>query len=170
MRPFSVGCRAKNVFSGELAVPRKCNNTPAHLASTSFTGGKLSLALFPSMKKKRKRRFPYLAFYATLQMYHPLRKFWLTISLRIVANCVSGAKQPSPGSAISKEEICSSLSFVFAGGVLNSQGRDNPRTPKKKLRERLFLGHGRNSSSRGKKKDLRCFRTWAQQLDPVVDL
>ena len=42
------------------------------------------------------------------------------------------AKQPFPGSAISKEEICSLLSFVFAGGVLNSQGRDNPRTPPKK--------------------------------------
>ena len=27
------------------------------------------------------------------------------------------AKQPFPGSAISKEEICSLLSFVFAGGV-----------------------------------------------------
>ena len=55
---------------------------------------------------------------------------------------------------LSKEEICSLLSFVFAGGVLNSQGRDNPRTPqkKKKLRERLFLGHGRNSSSRKKKR------------------
>ena len=41
-----MGCRVKNVFSGELAVPRKCNTTPAQLASTSFTGGKLSLALF----------------------------------------------------------------------------------------------------------------------------
>ena len=27
------------------------------------------------------------------------------------------------------------------------------------------LGHGRNSSSLGKK-NLRCFRTWAEQLDP----
>ena len=42
------------------------------------------------------------------------------------------AKQPSPGSAISKEEICSLLSFVFAGGVLNSQGRDNPGLKKQK--------------------------------------
>ena len=41
MRPFSVECKAKDVSSGELAVPHKCNNTPAQLALTSFTGSKL---------------------------------------------------------------------------------------------------------------------------------
>ena len=51
------------------------------------------------------------------------------------------AKQPSPGSAISKEEICSLLSFVFAGGVLNSQGRDNPRTPPKKNQKKTQKIH-----------------------------
>ena len=79
------------------------------------------------------------------------------------------AKQPSPGSAISKEEICSLLSFVFAGGVLNSQGRDNPRTPKKNKGE-AFPRPWAQQLEPGKKKDLRCFRTWAQRLDPVVDL
>ena len=37
-----MGCRIMKVLSGELAVPRQCNNTPAQPASTSFTGGKLS--------------------------------------------------------------------------------------------------------------------------------
>ena len=41
MRPFSVERIAKDVSSGELAVPHKCNNTPAQLARTSFTGSKL---------------------------------------------------------------------------------------------------------------------------------
>ena len=36
MRPFSVECIAKDVSSGELAVPHKCK-----LALTSFTGSKL---------------------------------------------------------------------------------------------------------------------------------
>ena len=137
------------------------------------------------------------------------------------------------------------LSFVFAGGVLNSQGRDNPRTPPKKnhtkktqkihcpllnlglsnellhvvlaslcilspsaqfrfraIKQRRNLqltifrfrrwcikqpGTGQPQDPQkknqgeafprpwaqqlepGKKKDLRCFRTWAQQLAPVVD-
>ena len=72
---------------------------------------------------------------------------------------------------LSKEEICSLLSFVFAGGVLNSQGRDNPRTPpKKKNKGEAFPRPWAQQLEPGKKKDLRCFRTWAQQLDPVVDL
>ena len=40
------------------------------------------------------------------------------------------AKQPFPGSAINKEEICSLLSFVFAGSVLNRDG--TTPGPKKK--------------------------------------
>ena len=43
------------------------------------------------------------------------------------------AKQLFPTSAISKEEICSLLSFVFAGGVWNSQARDNSKAKKKPL-------------------------------------
>ena len=38
-------------------------------------------------------------------------------------------------------------SFVFASGVLNSQGRDNPRTPPQK-------------------KKTACFRPWTKQLEP----
>ena len=45
MRPFSLGCIAKDVCSGELAVLHKCDNTPSQLALTSFTRGKLPLAL-----------------------------------------------------------------------------------------------------------------------------
>ena len=44
MRPFSVGCVAKDVSSSELAVPQKWNNTSAQLALTQVTGGKLLLA------------------------------------------------------------------------------------------------------------------------------
>ena len=41
-----MGCIAKDVSSGELAVPQKLNTTPAQLALTQITGGKLPLALF----------------------------------------------------------------------------------------------------------------------------
>ena len=136
-----MGCRAKNVFSGELAVPRKCNNTPAQLASTSFTGGKLTLFCFrrwcvkqpgtgqpqdPQKKITKKKHKKYtahcsiLAFRTNCSTLSWLRCAFFRLRLNFAFELLS------------KDAICSLLSFVFAGGVLNSQGRDNPRTPPQK--------------------------------------
>ena len=133
-----MGCRAKNVFSGELAVP------PAQLASTSFTGGKLTLFCFrrwcikqpgtgqpqdpPPQKKitpqKKHKKYTahcsILAFRTNCSTLSWLRCAFFRLRLNFAFELLS------------KDAICSLLSFVFAGGVLNSQGRDNPRTPKKK--------------------------------------
>ena len=133
MRPFSVGCRAKNVFSGELAVPRKCDNTPAQLASTSFTGGKLALFCFrrwcinnprtPTKKNHKKTHKKYtahcsiLAFRTICSTLSWLRCAFFRLRLNFAFELLS------------KDAICSLLSFVFAG---EQPGTGQPQDPPKK--------------------------------------
>ena len=113
----------------------------------------------------------------TQKIHYPLLNLGLSNELLhvvLASLCILSPSAQFAFELLSKEEICSLLSFVFAGGVLNSQGRDNPRTPPPKKKEKIkgeaFPRPWAQQLEPGKKKDLRCFRTWAQQLDPVADL
>ena len=158
-----MGCRAKNVFSGELAVPRKCNNTPAQLASTSFTGGKLTLFCFrrwcikqpgtgqpqdPPKKTNHKKK--------TQKIHCPLLNLGLSNELLhvvLASLCILSPSAQFCFRAIKQRRNLQLTIFRFRRWCIKQPGTGQPQDPKKKkIRERLFLGHGRNSSSREKKK------------------